>query len=157
MIFYQTFHRALDDRTQPDTHFAGSFGQYRLVIESHGADKVYLAFTVVFVLHHVTFEECLEAVRYQCAYAGFVQVLCKEWREACQKTVGERLAVYTVDDVGGCQVELREELLLQFGGHLVFQNIAHQQLAQYGAAAFISEDESQWRYVGYNLLAVIVA
>lgn len=121
MIFYQTFHRALDDRTQPDTHFAGSFGQYRLVIESHGADKVYLAFTVVFVLHHVTFEECLEAVRYQRAYAGFVQVLCKEWREACQKTVGERLAVYTVDDIGGCQVELREELLLQFGGIWFFR------------------------------------
>ena len=156
MIFYQTFHRALDDRTQPDTHFAGSFGQYRLVIESHGADKVYLAFTVVFVLHHVTFEECLEAVRYQCAYAGFVQVLCKEWREACQKTVGERLAVYTVDDIGGCQVELREELLLQFGG-IWFSEYRLPTACPIRRRCFISEDESQWRYVGYNLLAVIVA
>lgn len=117
---------------------------------------MYLAFTVVFVLHHVTFEECLEAVRYQRAYAGFVQVLCKEWREACQKRLGNGLRYTRSMISAGVRLNCVRNFSFSSGAS-GFQNIAYQQLAQYGAAAFISEDESQWRYVGYNLLAVIVA
>ena len=60
------------------------------------------------------------------------------------------------DDISRCQVELFEEFLFQLGCHLIFQDIAYQQFAQAGSAAFVSQDESQRRYIGDNAFSVII-
>ena len=74
-----------------------------------------------------------------------------------QKTIRERLSVYPFDNIGRGQFVLPEELFFQFFPHLVFQQIADQQFAQYGPAAFVAKDKPQRRYVGRNLLSVVKA
>ena len=83
-------------------------------MEGYGTDEVYFLVLIVFILHDVAFEERLETVQYQGVHTRFTQVLCQERRQACQKAVGKRLTVDTVDDVGRCQVELFEEFLWFF-------------------------------------------
>ena len=79
VIFDESFHGALDDCTQLDTHFFGSFCQNFLVIEGYGTDEMYFLMLIVFILHDIAFKECLKAVQYQSAYTRFTQILCKKW------------------------------------------------------------------------------
>jgi hypothetical protein len=60
-----------------------------------------------------------------------------------------------LDNHGRGQSELLQELFFQSRGQLVFQNIPHQQFAEYGAAAFIAQDESQRGNAGRNFFPVI--
>ena len=61
---------------------------------------------LIIILHYISAKESNEAIEHECADSRFVQVLSQERREACQKTVRERLTVNSVDDFGDCQVEL---------------------------------------------------
>ena len=91
MIFDESFHGALDDCTQLDTHFFGSFCQNFLVIEGYGTDEMYFLMLIVFILHDIAFKECLKAVQYQSAYTRFTQIRARNGEQACQETVGGKV------------------------------------------------------------------
>ena len=75
----------------------------------------------------------------------------------CFDMNGLRFAVYAPYDGEKVQRVFLKELGCNFGRKLVFEYIAEEELAQYGAAAFVAEYEAQWRHVGGYALAVVEA
>ena len=79
VIFDESFHGALDDCTQLDTHFFGSFCQNFLVIEGYGTDEMYFLMLIVFILHDIAFKECLKAVQYHFLHRIWVNLVYALW------------------------------------------------------------------------------
>lgn len=121
----QPFHRALHNLADGDSRFLCGFLQYFSVIIGDRTDEMCRILCVV-ILHHVSLQKSDEAVEYQSVDARLFQMLCDERGEACQKTVGERRAIDSVNDFGSCQVELLEKCLFHGWRQLVFQNITDQ-------------------------------
>ena len=83
-------------------------------------------------------KEALEAVEDEPVYAGFVDVLDEEGRERGEEAVGEGLLVDLLQNELRGEVEAPEKGLLQRRGQLVFEAVAYQQSAQYGAAPLVA-------------------
>ncbi len=102
-------------------------------------DTVFL----IVVLHHVPVEESGEPISYNLSDALIVKVTEQEGCKGCQETTGEGLPVDTLDNERRCEVVLLQQLLSQSQGELILQCVAHQLSAQYGAAAFITQDKAE--------------
>ena len=74
-------------------------------------------------------QEAAEALLYKVVDAGFTDVFAKERHKARKESVGFGLAINAVDNLGARQIVLLKEAVNDLLRHLIFQNIAHKQLA----------------------------
>ena len=142
MIFYETLHGAFDDSSQFYLQGAGGLFENLFVVVGDRAGKVYFQIFVI-ILHDVAGEEILESVQYDAVDTRFLDVLDEERRYRGEEPVWERVSVYPVENFLRGKVEAVEEFLFQLGSQLVFETVAHQQFAQYGAAPFVAQDIAQ--------------
>ena len=86
-----------------------------------------------------------------------VDVFLNERHERCQKTIGKRFFVNTVQYGFGCQVVFVQKSLFEGGGQLIFQYIPHKYFPQHSAAAFVADNKPEWRYIIFYLISVVIA
>lgn len=60
---------------------------------------------VFFILHDIAFKECFKKLFRVTKHVQVHQILLQKWWQTCQKTVGKRFTVDTVDDISRCVEE----------------------------------------------------
>ena len=111
MILYQPLHGTLEDGTEPEAFEAGSILEFIPEIPGDAADAGHGNLTVA-VRSDMAGEEGTEIVDDQTPHGGYVHLAVDEVGQGTEETVGQRLAVDTVDDDRGhagsaCPARLR--------------------------------------------------
>ena len=151
----KTLHRALDDGAQATSGGFGCLGEDVAIVVGDGADEVHIKRFEVFVLAYVAHEERFERIKHKSVYGGILDVLDKEGSNGSEETVGLRLLVDTADDGETVEFVLFEKFLAQFGGELIFEDIAHKNFTEDSARTFIAEDITQGRYIVADFFTVV--
>ena len=90
MIPDQSFHRALNDRSEPDTQVESNLFQYRLIVPGNRTGQMNRQIKII-VLLHIPGKECQEAAGHQLPDSRLIQMFQNKRRETGQETVRERL------------------------------------------------------------------
>ena len=157
MIFNKSGHRSLNDATQVHAFSLQSLLELRTEVVSDRAIEAHGQCLPALIQLHIAHEEAVEVFHNKVLYALVGNILCQERHERSQEAVRHLLAIHTLDDVRGFQLELLFKALTDVLGQLTLQDVAHQVLAQHGATTLIAEDEAQRRYVLHQFLAIIQA
>jgi len=154
MIFLHAVHRRLVDLAALEAVVGEHFLQHVLIVVS---DRTYEADWRLRILRKDALHEIVEMVVHELVDHRILDIVGAELRKRSEEAVGERLAVHFLDDVGLSQLIFREELLLQFVGELVLQQVRYKALAQYRTRTFIAQDIAESRNILHDLFAVEIA
>ncbi|MEE1547908.1 MAG: hypothetical protein U0K26_11835 [Prevotella pectinovora] len=84
-----------------------------------------------------------------------VQVTMDKRSKRCQETVGSRLLVDALDNLGIGKLARGVELVTKLLGKLAFKQVVQEMFAQIGPTAFVAQDVTQRRGIGSDALAII--
>ena len=108
MKFDETFHRTFYDCSQFYLQGKGGFFQNFFVIVCDRPDEMYFYIFVV-ILHDITGEEVFESVQNDSVDTRLFDIFDEERRYRCQKTIGERLLVYVIQNFFWREIETVEK------------------------------------------------
>ena len=109
MKFDESFHRTFYDCSQFYLQGKGGFFQNFFVIVCDRPDEMYFYIFVV-ILHDITGEEVFESVQNDSVDTRLFDIFDEERRYRCQKTIGERLLVYVIQNFFWREIEAVEKL-----------------------------------------------
>ena len=114
MKFDESFHRTFYDCSQFYLQGKGCFFQNFFVIVCDRPDEMYFYIFVV-ILHDITGEEVFESVQNDSVDTRLFDIFDEERRYRCQKTIGERLLVYVIQNFFWREIEAVEKFFFSSG------------------------------------------
>ena len=129
VIFNQTFHGSLHNAPKVHAFLLKSLFEWLTVYLGYRPVETYWQLIPSVVLPDIAAQKAAEALLYKVVDAGLTDVFGQERHKAGEESVGFGLAVNAVNDFGTRQFVLLKKPVSNFLWHLIFQNIAHKQLA----------------------------
>ena len=154
MILPKPIHRTFYHASHRETLGAGGFGKLGGEMTgdaAHGTDgKVGAA-----VLHDVAAEELTEIVDDDGTDGRHGEMAVDERSERGKKTVGQRLAINTADDIGHSQTGFTLKVRQHGGGQTAFIHCVDEKAAKHGTAALVAKDVAKRRSVHHDMASVV--
>ncbi len=154
MILCDCFDRTSQDSTYLHVFYGCGFRKFLFELICDASNAVYGQFFMP-VNGNVALEEKSESLDQHVVNARVIAMFDDEWNQRCQESIGGRLAVNTLDNVGHSQIEFAAKLLFECFGKRSLEKSVQQRLAKKGTATFVAKNVAEWRRVLHNVFPII--